>query len=460
MKIPLVSSVRRVAAASAGAVLLCAALPANAQITLADSNGWKVNMMGLLSVWTGSSSWDVRDDIRFGGDLSQDSFRVTTGFNPSKLEFVVVAPEVNGITVSSYTQFASSLQGFKTRRVGEQIEVRAMDISVAGKFGNFQFGRSFAIYAGNSILADTGSMRGTGYICTGPDGSGPNCGHIGTGYTWTDWTAGIRYSTPRSASGFQFRVGLFDPIETAFGIPGGDPFVVGTSGFDGQLPNGLLFNFSEVIGTTNIETSTPLIEAELSWNKAFGPGGANNILLWLNAMNQNLEDLGTGSDTDIQGLSFGGRLKVGRVGITANVEDTEGIAEGFMGFGVTCLQDEVTLANNQCASVEGSQWYVNLDITAPSGKTVFGVSYGEGEEDANPLTLGFPLGNVSGGSGDVERDLLMVYIQHNVTPNLNVNAEFHTFERTTVGGNLNLASGLFPSQEEYSAFLLGGEFRF
>lgn len=458
MNIPLVSSMRRVAAASAGAVLLCAALPANAQIPLADTaSGWKVNMMGLLSVWTGQASWDRRVDPRFG-DTKQDSFRVTTGFNPSKLEFVVVAPEVNGITVSSYTQFASSLQGFKSRRVGEQVEVRAMDISVAGKFGNFQFGRSFAIFAGNSILADTGSMRGTGYMCTSPDGSGPNCGHIGTGYTWTDWTAGIRYSTPRGASGFQFRVGLFDPIETAFGWPGGDPFVLGTAGFDG-LPNGLFFNFSNIPGTAEIETSTPLVEAELSFNKAFGPGGANNILLWLNVMNQNLEDLGTGSDTDIQGLSFGGRLKVGRVGITANVEDTEGIAEGFMGFGVTCLQDTVTLTNNQCASVEGSQWYVNLDITAPSGKTVFGVSYGEGEEDGNSLTLPFPFG---AGSGDVERELLMVYVQHNVTPNLNVNLEFHTFERDTTGGATfsAIAPGLFPSQEEYTAFLLGGEFRF
>ena len=304
MKIPLVSSMRRMVSASAGAVLLCAALPANAQITLADTDsGWKVNMMGLLSVWTGAASWDTRNDPRFG-DTAQDSFRVTTGFNPSKLEFVVVAPEMNGITVSSYTQFATSLQGFKSRRVGEQIEVRAMDISIAGKFGNFQIGRSFAIYAGNAILADTGSMRGTGYICTGPDGSGPNCGHIGTGYTWTDWTPGVRYSTPRSASGFQFRVGLFDPVETAFGWPGGDPFVLGTSGFDG-LPNGLFFNFSSIGGTTTIETSTPLIEGEISFNKAFGTNNSSNILLWLNAMNQSFEDLGTGSDSNIRGVCPG-----------------------------------------------------------------------------------------------------------------------------------------------------------
>ena len=199
--------------------------------------------------------------------------------------------------------------------------------------------------------------------------------------------------------------------------------------------------------------------AELSFNKAFGPNNQNNILLWLNAMNQNLEDLGNGSDTDIQGFSFGGRLKAGPVGITANVEDTEGIAEGFMGFGVTCLQDPTGALTNQCAAVEGSQWYVNLDFTAPSGNTVFGVSYGEGDEDGSSLTLPFPFG---AGSGDVERELLMVYLQHNVTPNFNVNVEFHTFERTTTGGTgfSAIAPGLFPSQEEYDAFLLGGEFRF
>lgn len=458
MKRSLVSRLRSLFAAAAGVSLLLVWLPAGAQINLVETDtGWKVNMMGLLSVFTGSADWDVRNDLRFG-DTAQQSYRVTTGFNPSKLEWVVVAPEMNGITVSSYTQLATSIQGFKTRRVGEQIEVRAMDIAVAGKFGTFQIGRSFAIYAGNSILADTGSMRGFGYICTGPDGSGPNCGHIGTGYSWTDWTPGIRYSSPRSASGFQFRVGFFDPVETAFGWPGGDPFVLGTADFAG-LPNGLFFNFSSIPGTTNIETSTPLIEGELTWNKAFGPNNSNNILLWLNGLVQNFEDLGTGSDADIQGTSFGGRLKIGNFGLTANVENTEGIAEGFIGFGVTCLQDPVTLANNQCAAVEGEQWYVNADITA--GNTVFGVSYGEGEEDANSLTLPFPFG---GGSGKVERDLLMFYIQHNVTPNFNVNFEFHTFERETTvptGATvLPIAPGLFPSNEEYDAFLLGGEFRF
>lgn len=354
------------------------------------------------------------------------------------MEFVVAAPEYNGITVSSYVQLATNLQGFKTRRTGEQIEVRGASVNISGNFGTFQVGRNFALFASNAIFADTGSMRGVGYLCVGPDGSGPNCGHIGTGYTWSDWTAGVRYFSP-SFSGFQIRAGIFDPVETAFGFPGGDPLVIGVGDLQGNF-NGLFFNFTDIAGTGEIETSTPMFEVELTFNHAFGADDANNILLWAGYLNQGLDDLGAGNgDTNITGINVGGRLKVGGLGVTTNFEETEGIAEGFIGFGVRCDL-------SGCDAVDGDQWYVNVDYTA--GNTVFGVSYGEGSEDANALI----------GNSAVDRELIMAYIQHQLTPNLNVNIEVQDFERSTAGGGL--AAGVFQPQEEYSAVLLGAEFRF
>lgn len=423
-----------------GVVLAAAlALPAHAAITLVETeDGWKVQMMGLVSVWGGTSDFDEADTA-FGPRPAEDSTRIMTGFNPSKIEFMAFAPKHNGMEISAYFQIATSINGNKSRRTGEQIEVRAADISVATDYGTFSLGRNFAIFDSLAIVNDTGSMRGIGYICTGPDGAGPNCGHIGTGYTWTDWTAGIRYATPRKA-GLQFRVGAFDPVETAFGNPGGGaPFILDGSGFS-------LFNVTS-FGTA-VETSTPLLEGELNYSRQFNVGGETsaNLLAWASGLIQDVEDKTSGEDTTISGYSFGGRLSfnttAGVLGLTGNWTETEGIAEGFIGFGVRCDA-------GICDAVDGNQWYVNADYTF-RGKTTFGVSYGEGSEDAN----------VNIGNGNVDRELLMVYIQHQLTPNFNINIEYHDFERKTDGTNLGLAAGIFAQNEEYNAIMLGGEFRF
>lgn len=412
--------------------LVAAVSPAAAEINLLDSEkGWKAKMMGLVSVWTSQAEWDV-------GQAGQDSFRVTTGFNPSKLEFLVTAPESKGVTVSAYFQLATSLQGSKTRRTGEQIEVRGASIDISGAFGTFQIGRNFGIYGSSAIFNDTSSMRGVGYICVGADGSGPNCGHIGTGYTWSDWTAGLRYFSPR-ASGFQVRLGLMDPVEEAFGQPGGGAPFIGTADLAGNF-DGTFFNFTDIPGTGEIETSTPMFELEVNYNKAFA-GGKNNILLWGGFLSQSIDDLGAArGGTDITGINFGGRLKVGNFGLTANIEETEGIAEGFIGFGVRC-------DTTGCGAVDGDGFYVNADYTV-GGKTTFGVSYGEGSEDRNATI----------GNEDVDRELIIGYVQHQLTPNLNINIEVQSFERTTANGGF--AAGIFQSNEEYTALLLGGEFRF
>jgi len=119
--------VRGLAAGAAGLML---ASTAQAQITLAENeDGWKVMMMGLVSVWSGIEDFDEAS-----GRPAEQTTRVITGFNPSKLEFLAFAPEYNGISVSAYFQLATSINGAKTRRTGEQIEVRAADSSAPSRW--------------------------------------------------------------------------------------------------------------------------------------------------------------------------------------------------------------------------------------------------------------------------------------------------------------------------------------
>ncbi len=405
--------------------------PASAQIAI-EKNGWKADVNGLISVWGGNENFSAAT-----GRPQESTQRVRSGFNPSKLEVTAHAPEYNGINVSGYFQLAASINGNKSQRTGEQIEVRGADLSISSQYGTFSAGRNFNIYGSLPIANDTGSMRGVGYLCTGPDGNGPNCGHIGTGYTWSDFSAGLRYTSPR-VSGFQVRLGVYDPIETAFGTPGGGTPFIG-------LSNGTFTNFTS-IGSA-IETR-PLFQGDINWaSNPFALGGntTGSALVWLGGLNQRIKDLGGSSDSaHIKGFNLGSRLTakapVGVFGLTTNYEKTFGIAEGFMGFGARCNV-------GGCDTVRGQQWYVNADYTF-AGKTTFGTSFGRGWENANAFV----------GNDNVKRRLWVAYVQHQLTPNVNVNVEVQRFRRSTDGaGN---AAGIFPGQERYVAALLGVEFRF
>ncbi|MDP2065853.1 MAG: porin [Burkholderiaceae bacterium] len=412
--------------------LACTAMgPAHAQITI-EKNGWKADVNGLISVWGGNENFSAAT-----GRPQESTQRVRSGFNPSKLEVTAHAPEYNGINVSGYFQLAASINGNKSQRTGEQIEVRGADLSISSQYGTFSAGRNFNIYGSLPIANDTGSMRGVGYLCTGPDGNGPNCGHIGTGYTWSDFSAGLRYTSPR-VSGFQVRLGVYDPIETAFGTPGGGTPFIG-------LSNGTFTNFTS-IGSA-VETR-PLLQGDINWaSNPFALGGTTtgSALIWLGGLNQRIKDLGNSSDSaHIKGFNLGSRLTakapVGVFGLTTNYEKTFGIAEGFMGFGARCNV-------GGCDTVRGQQWYVNADYTF-AGKTTFGTSFGRGWENANAFV----------GNDNVKRRLWVAYVQHQLTPNVNVNVEVQRFRRSTDGaGN---AAGIFPGQERYVAALLGVEFRF
>lgn len=408
-----------------------AVAPASAQIAI-EKNGWKADVNGLISVWGGNENFSAAT-----GRPQESTQRVRSGFNPSKLEVTAHAPEYNGINVSGYFQLAASINGNKSQRTGEQIEVRGADLSISSQYGTFSAGRNFNIYGSLPIANDTGSMRGVGYLCTGPDGNGPNCGHIGTGYTWSDFSAGLRYTSPR-VSGFQVRLGVYDPIETAFGTPGGGTPFIG-------LSNGTFTNFTS-IGSA-IETR-PLLQGDINWaSNPFALGGntTGSALVWLGGLNQRIKDLGNSSDSaHIKGFNLGSRLTakapVGVFGLTTNYEKTFGIAEGFMGFGARCNV-------GGCDTVRGQQWYVNADYTF-AGKTTFGTSFGRGWENANAFV----------GNDNVKRRLWVAYVQHQLTPNVNVNVEVQRFRRSTDGaGN---AAGIFPGQERYVAALLGVEFRF
>lgn len=436
------------AAAAAAAPAAAAVAVAAAQVAIDESspglvmkkNGWTAQLSGLLDARSGRENFNTAS-----GRDSENTTRVRSGFNPSKIEVTVTAPESNGINISGYFQLASSISGSKTVRTGEQIEVRGFDIAAATQYGTVSAGRNFGIYGMYPLANDTGSVNGVGYLCVGPDGNGPNCGHIGTGYTWPDFIAGIRYASPRVA-GLQARVGIYDPVETAFGVPGGAAPFVAVSDLAGNF-NGLFTNFTSI--GDRIQTRTPMFQGDITWaapTMDIGTRTKATAFLWTGALNQDVKDSVSRKSTNIKGYNVGGRFTlaapVGVFGLTGSYERTHGVAEGFIGFGARCN------ATAGCDTAKGDQYYFNLDYKA--SKLTLGTSYGRGTEDANAVV----------GNAHVRRRLYTVYAQYQLTPQLNVSIEGQNFDRNTGTANSGAPAGIFPGQERYNAVLAGAQFKF
>jgi hypothetical protein len=387
------------AIALAAALTLAVAVPARSEDVHADADGWKYSFGGLINAFVVNARWDV-------GNNQENTTRVMSGFNPSKLNFSINAPKKGDIKVSGLFQIAPSIQSNKAKFAGESIEVRIAEITVSGKFGAVEIGRGWSIFNAQAIINDTANGLGVGRIPS-PDRGGPNFGRIGTGYTWTDFGAKVVYATP-NLQGFQLRAGVFDPIEQPFG--------------SGSLPAN-----SGGAGVGALETKTPRVEAEANYaHKA----GRVDVKVWAGALGQSVKDKGTGSKTSIRGFDGGARLGIAGFAVTGAYSTTEGVgSSGFQGNGFVC-----DVAG--CRSAETDFWYAGADYTI--GKTTLGASTGEGNQKAKD------------GFAKVDNRLDMAFVQHKLFPQLYVMAEYHRFKTTTKAA----------VSEKYSAMILGAQFNF
>src|ERR1051326_8554388 len=77
------------------------AAPARAA-DIGAADGWNVNVSGLINAFVVHADWDV-------GNNEETTTRVTSGFNPPNLNFVIKAPKVRGLDVSGHFQLAPSI---------------------------------------------------------------------------------------------------------------------------------------------------------------------------------------------------------------------------------------------------------------------------------------------------------------------------------------------------------------
>ncbi|PFG51086.1 putative porin [Marinobacter sp. LV10R520-4] len=365
------------------------ASPAMAEVSFESDNGWKVGVNGHLPVFAVFGNYDEPTD--------EDSFTITTGFNPATLQTNIYAPEMNGLQVSGHFQMNANLA---PGDADDDFRSRVSEIAVAGNFGTVNIGKGFGIF-GTPAIGDNGSGLGVGLI-GGPDTDTATAGRIGNGYFYANFTPRVIY-TSNDFGGLQFKVGLFSPSKL------GDKDVPAALDANNLTPA----EQAAIDGFNSAEYTMPRIEANVVYT-------ADNFSLWSSGFTQDIDFRAGGKDYTMSGIDFGGSVSLGDLAVRGNYSMTSGTGNAV--FANRFDPDEE----------DASQWYV--ETTYKINKTTLGVSYGEGEDDI-----------VAGNGNDT--DLTMLFARYAATDNFTLLAEY-----TTLGtGN---------GEGEYNAIIFGSQLTF
>jgi hypothetical protein len=377
-------------------------------------NGWSVTFDGNVSAYYVNASQD-----KINGVSSNDgSSRVVSGWNPSKFNAHFKSPEFDGITVTGNFQYATNITGNNSANgplntsgqlsqgnANTQNDVRVLDIGVTDSWGTIAIGRSWSIFDGSAIVFDNASGIGIGALCSGSAGSlgGGQCGHLGTGYSWTAFASRVEYDTPE-LGGFGARLGVFDP-----GTPG--------SGF---------------------RTRSPRFEGELTYGTKLDDVAVN---AWVGAMSQSLSSQtpGAASVPTMRAFDVGAHLAWAGFNATANYTDGEGVEwVKFQGYSTGCA------GPLECHAAKYKQWYVNADYTF--GRTTIGASTGQGRQDFAAAAGAFA------GFDKTKSTLSNLYLHHKLTPQLDLIVEYDRFDEKDQTAGIDVS--------KYSYWAIGTWFSF
>ncbi len=358
---------------------------AHAAVTLGSSQGYEASLSGAIPVFLVLSNHDS-----FAGNSGENAARIQSGFNPANITFHVKAPTSDGLTVSAHIQYNTHLQGSGQQNSGA-FESRVAEIVVDGDFGSVSIGKGFGIF-NSSAIGDIGSGYGVGWLGGGADTANATGGHIGTGYVYANFNPHITY-TSTDMNGLKFKIGAINPE---------DP-----DGYD----------------TKKVETNMPRLEGQLDYASGSSDGG---FKLWTGFMYQTIQLMDKDYDYNLTGIDVGGHVDVGNAGLTLAYTDTKGIgADGLYGFGG--IND---------AEVQATQWYIEADYVL--NKTTFGLSYGEGQQDATVTAVG--------AAKAITNKLGMLFFHHHLTPSFTLIGEIQDYSS--------------DAQADYNAYIVGAQFNF
>jgi predicted porin len=391
---------KKLGLAVAGA-LLALSSTANAGITI-PAGDWTLDIGGVVNAYytttrnSGESTigygrfWGGRDngDALSGNESASGSqSNITTGLLPNYLS-VSGKSRQNDLDIG----FTISINpGASTRQAGiqsAQQENRQAFLTIGdASWGSVKLGKDLGIFASDAILNDM-TLLGVGSGAGGLAGNTTTTGRIGTGFMYADWKAQAAYTTP-NWSGFQATVGV-------------------TQAFNSQSINAFDALGAAAPRSTAADATSqgrggnqPGYEAKASYAWTGDVAGK----VWVSALSQKLQDLGSFGDETARALDVGANVNVGGLGLTGYYYDGKGIGQTVQFFG------GVDAYGKRRDSKGG---YVQATYVIPTG-TKLGASWGQSKLEANSRD------NLL---GDLTDEMWVVGAYHPITKSVNLVAEY------------------------------------
>src|SRR6056297_3996007 len=297
-----------------GGCLLVSESGSAQHISFENEDDWTFNVTGQLPVFLVVSN---HEGYSLNGK-DQFATRVMSGFNPGSINFNIVTPEVNGLTVEGFFQINHHLHGPSVQNAG-LFEGRVAEIRVSGNFGSLNMGKGLGVFNSSSI-ADAGSGMGVGRFA-GPDAADATLGRIGSGYTYANFNPRVIYTTP-SIGGLKIKAGLINPEK-----PGGPSAMV--------------------------ETATPRVEGQANYVVDLNSG---TLDFWAGGMYQNVDVVSADYEYAMSGWDVGARVDAAGFRITGAYSETRGVgADGLIG--INLIGNGLAQAEADATQVRGRYVY-------------------------------------------------------------------------------------------------------
>jgi len=375
------------------AAVLAATLAAPASAVTWQAGDWEASYTGTINLFANM----INNDVANG----EDSFHMNEGLLPAFHTMKVVSPSTNGLTGTATISFAPDSSRAKTddqaKTDGQTIDMREVVFNVDGSFGTVSLGTTLSLFQRQAILNDM-TLFGVGAFL-GTEGGGTTLGRIGSGYVYPEFNSRMAWKSP-DMSGFSIEVGLFDPDENT------------AAGF---------------------ETDSPQFQTEMSYTTSFDGG---SFMVWLGGLYQEMERT-AGGDITSQGVNIGAKVAAGGLSIVGSFYDGEAIGNlrtldtiTATVPGTVAVVNAFNCVGNNCFEAENDGYYIQ-GMYSWNGATNFGVSYGEGNQDAND------------GNAAATNELTTLGIYHDVNSWLKVVAEYNIQSGFQKNEHLSLGGFIF-----------------
>jgi len=325
------------ATALAGAIAIASLH--NAQAVDIKAGDWTVSVGGIVNAYytSVSCSGDAVGGLALGAQAlgcGGQGKRTTIGNGLLPNGLVTSASTTNGdYDVKALIGIYNSTATDSAIGQNSVVDVRQAYFSFGNaSMGTVKLGRDYGIFGANAILSDM-TLLGAGAPVQATQRGRVALGHIGAGYSYLGNYGQMSYSTPKSASGMGFDVGVMSPVSDT-------PIL------------------SAPVYTSK---STPQVQAQLSMT-------AEGFKGWIGAKAQKFTSATPGvGDLTMSAVEVGGSFTAGDLGLLANVQ-------GGKALGILSDADQ--------GDTKSKNYFVQGTYKT-SPKLKLGVSYGLSKNDDN-----------------------------------------------------------------------------